>query len=255
MSQFIHTRNGKKLAVVVDIPENPRGLAFVLHGWRGFKEQPHIEAIAESFVADDIVSVRLDTQNAGGESGGSVDDLTITGMQEDFEDTLAWAVTQLWFRTPFFVAGHSAGAHIVVRYAAQNPQAVCGVVSASAIVDNDIFLSQHTPEEILDWKEKGYRMVQSRTQNPTGAKMTWKFINSYNGVDLRKIAKDLTMPVLIIVGENDSITGPAVQQLWFEKIAGLRTMHVIPNGRHTLIDASDLTEIKETVTGWLHELL
>lgn len=38
----IKNRKGQKIAVVVEKLEEQKGLAFVMHGLGGFKEQPHI---------------------------------------------------------------------------------------------------------------------------------------------------------------------------------------------------------------------
>ena len=42
-------RNNKKIVILVEEANNPRGLAFIMHGLGGLKEQPHIEAMAQSF--------------------------------------------------------------------------------------------------------------------------------------------------------------------------------------------------------------
>lgn len=39
---FIKNRKNKNIAVVIDETENSKGLAFVMHGLSGFKEQPHM---------------------------------------------------------------------------------------------------------------------------------------------------------------------------------------------------------------------
>ncbi len=47
---FIKNRRGQNVAVVVDHPERLIGTAFVMHGLSGFKEQKHLEVIANAFV-------------------------------------------------------------------------------------------------------------------------------------------------------------------------------------------------------------
>lgn len=47
--EIIYNRNGQKVVVLLDEAVNPKGLAFVMHGLGGFKEQPHIQAMALSF--------------------------------------------------------------------------------------------------------------------------------------------------------------------------------------------------------------
>ena len=46
---FIKNRKGLKISVLVETAENQKGLAFVMHGLGGFKEQAHLEMIADLF--------------------------------------------------------------------------------------------------------------------------------------------------------------------------------------------------------------
>ena len=49
MKVFIKNRHHKKIAVVVEENPNPKGLAFVMHGLGGFKEQPHVQTFSKAF--------------------------------------------------------------------------------------------------------------------------------------------------------------------------------------------------------------
>src|SRR3972149_12202676 len=91
---FIKNRKGQKIAVLIEKPENPKGLAFVMHGLGGFKEQPHIPTFAEVFLENNYTVVRFDTTNSIGESEGKMEDVTITSFSEDLEDVISWAKSQ-----------------------------------------------------------------------------------------------------------------------------------------------------------------
>ena len=56
---FINNRKGQKVAVVVEGEENKKGLAFVIHGLGGFKEQPHVQAMTEAFLENGCTAVRF----------------------------------------------------------------------------------------------------------------------------------------------------------------------------------------------------
>jgi len=114
---FIQNRKNQKLAVLVDQPENPKGLAFVMHGLGGFKEQPHIKIFAQSFQGAGYIVVRFDATNTFGESDGNYEDATTTNYYEDLEDVIGWAKTQAFYQEPFFLAGHSLGGICVALYA------------------------------------------------------------------------------------------------------------------------------------------
>lgn len=47
--EVIQNRKGQNVVVIVEEMPNQKGLAFVMHGLGGFKEQPHIQTMAEAF--------------------------------------------------------------------------------------------------------------------------------------------------------------------------------------------------------------
>ena len=86
--QIIQNRKGQKIVILVDGAENKNGLAFVMHGLGGFKEQPHIQTMAEAFLENGYTAVRFDTTNTFGESAGDYEKATITNYYEDLEDVI-----------------------------------------------------------------------------------------------------------------------------------------------------------------------
>ena len=60
---FIKNRHDRKICVLVEKPEKPIGLAFVMHGLGGFKEQPHVRAFIQSFLDNNYTVVSFDTTN------------------------------------------------------------------------------------------------------------------------------------------------------------------------------------------------
>src|SRR3989344_5417332 len=87
----IKNRKGQKIVVLLEETKKPKGLAFVMHGLSGFKEQPHIATFAQAFKDRGFIVVRFDTTNTYGESGGKYEDATTTNYYEDLEDIIEWA--------------------------------------------------------------------------------------------------------------------------------------------------------------------
>src|SRR5260221_6400320 len=95
---FIKNRKGQKIAVIVEQPNGQtKGLAFVMHGLGGFKEQPHIQVMAEAFLDNGYRVVRFDATNSFGESEGKYEDATTTNYYEDLEDVINWSKKQSWY--------------------------------------------------------------------------------------------------------------------------------------------------------------
>ena len=121
IKEFIKNRKGQKIAVLVEQQKNQKGLAFVMHGLGGFKEQPHIQVFAEAFLDNGYTVVRFDTTNTFGESDGNYEEATTTNYYEDLEDVIEWAKSQSWYEESFCLSGHSLGG-ICLLYTSPSPR-------------------------------------------------------------------------------------------------------------------------------------
>ncbi|MBT4335499.1 hypothetical protein HOD65_03435, partial [bacterium] len=106
---IIKNRKGQGIVVLLEIAPDQKGLAFVMHGLGGYKEQPHVEVFAKAFLDNNYSVIRFDTTNTFGESDGNYEDATISNYYEDLEDVIEWAKNQEWYQEPFCLAGHSLG--------------------------------------------------------------------------------------------------------------------------------------------------
>jgi len=119
---FIKNRKRQNVSVIVEQITNQEGLAFVMHGLGGFKEQNHIATFANAFRDRGFTVVRFDTTNTLGESDGKYEDATITNYYEDLEDVLGWARKQKWYQEPFALSGHSLGGICTALFAERFPE-------------------------------------------------------------------------------------------------------------------------------------
>jgi len=81
-------RNDVEIAINVRIHGQAQGLVFVVHGLGGFKEQIHIKAMVDAFHDAGYTVVSHDAANTLGESGGKMEDATLTNYYEDFLDVV-----------------------------------------------------------------------------------------------------------------------------------------------------------------------
>jgi predicted alpha/beta-fold hydrolase len=138
MEKFsINNRKGLKIVGNLSIPENPKGLAFTLHGLGGFKEQPHIMVLVETLLANNYIVVNFDATNSIGESDGKYEDATMQLHYEDLVDVVDWTKTQKWYQEPFVIAGHSLGGYAVARYAEDYPDQVKAVFPYAGVVSGE----------------------------------------------------------------------------------------------------------------------
>jgi alpha/beta superfamily hydrolase len=61
---FIENRNDQKIAAVLEIANNSKGLVFVMHALGATKDQPQIQTFAKAFRDNNYTVIRFDATNS-----------------------------------------------------------------------------------------------------------------------------------------------------------------------------------------------
>lgn len=247
----IKNRNGQNLVILVEENKNPKGLVFVMHGLSGFKEQLHILTIADAFKEKDFTVIRFDTTNTFGESDGDFEDATTTNYYEDLEDVIKWSKSQPWYEEPFVLTGHSLGGFCIALYAERYPNKVKAIAPISTVVSGKLTKKAYGQETIRNWKKIGWLITESRSKPGLIKKLKWNFMVDIMKYDLLKNIDKLTIPTLLIVGENDESTPLEHQRILFNAITGKKELHVVKNAPHTFREERHLKEIRKIFLDWI----
>ncbi|MDE2079487.1 MAG: alpha/beta hydrolase [Patescibacteria group bacterium] len=248
----IKNRDGKEIAVLLEGEENTNGLAFVMHGLGGFKEQPHVETFAHSFLEKDFVVVRFDTRDTFGESEGNYEQATITSYLADLEDVIAWAKSQPWYQEPFTLAGHSLGGICTALYAERHPEQVIALAPISTVVSGELSAEAKTEtNELAKWQETGWRETPSKSKSGIIKRLPWSHMEDRMKYDLLPGVSRLTMPTLLIVGSVDDTTPPKHQKILLDALPGPKELHIIEGAPHTFRNPAHLKEIADIFAHWI----
>lgn len=253
----IKNRKGQKLTIIVDENLQPKGLAIVMHGLGGFKDQKHIVAFAESFKNKDFTVVRFDTTNSFGESGGNYEDATVTNYYEDLEDVIAWVKTQPWYREPFYLAGHSLGSMCIVLYSEKYPQEIKGLAPISTAVSGKLSIEVNDKEYLEKWKKTGWREEKSESIPGLIKRLKWSHIVDRLKYDVLLNAEKLVMPVILIVGDKDERTPLRHQKILFDKLPGEKELHVIKDADHNFRGndyQGNLAQVERILSTWIEKV-
>lgn len=253
--EIIKNRKGQKLAVVIEKADQQKGLAFVAHGLGGFKEQPHIRTIAEAFIENNYTVITFDATNTLGESEGSYEDATTTNYYEDLEDVIKWAGIQAWYQEPFVMAGHSLGGITVALFAEKFPKKIKALAPVSTAVSGCLSVEAHKRyklEEFNAWGKTGWLEQESNSKPGIIKRLKWSHVADRLRYDLLPNATKLTMPTLLIAGENDTSTPPEHQKILYKALSGMeKELYIIKGAPHTFRDSAHLAEIKQIFNRWL----
>lgn len=251
---YIKNRKGQKLAVVVRKKEDQKGLAFVMHGLGGFKEQDHIMIMVEAFQESGFTVITFDAANTIGESEGSFEEATITNYYEDLADVIQWSKIQPWYQEPFALAGHSLGGICTGLFAEEFPEKVLALAPVSTVVSGQLTLDAHIkyePDMYHTWKETGWLEKESRSKPGVMKRLPWSHNEDRLRHDLIPQAQKLLMPLLLIVGSKDISTPPEHVQQLFDAAPQPKELHVIEDAPHTFRDQRELRHIKELFLDWI----
>lgn len=259
MNYEIQNQLGLKIAIQVDDVTEAKGLVFIMHGFKGFKEQRHIRLFAEAFVENGFRVVSFDATNSLGESDGRVEDATYSNYASDLETVIEWARHQEWFMQPFALCGHSMGAQTVSWFAEHHPREVSLLAPMAPPVNYDLHVhNELNAERAHELKEQGYKVEKSFSKPGVDVKVSWSTTESMKEFDILPFAHKLTMPILDIVGELDQPCPVSSQNEFFAAIASqdktLVVMHGLDhNYRNTKTGEYDATfpNIKITIGQWL----
>ena len=251
MKITIQNRHGLNIVLKYTQVDHAKGLAFLQHGFGGFKEQSHILAMAETFHKNGISTVNFDATHSFGESGGDLVHATITNHYHDLVDVVQWAMSEPWFQSPFYLAGHSLGGATTLNYALNHPQHVKGVAPTSAVVSGKLWKETKSESYLKNWQEKGFYEKKSSSKPGVKGHASWGLMEDAQRYDLSVGIENLRMPALFVVGDEDVTTTPAHQKLLYGKWGGEKMYHEIQGCGHTFRSPDELAELRTVLDQWL----
>ncbi len=251
MKTFITNRDNNKISVVVEEGGDETKLVFLMHGLGGNKEKPELRVMAEAFIEDGYIVVTWDAVHTFGESeGGLFEDATISNYYADLEDVIDWAGMQNWYIEPFVLCGHSLGGISTAVYAQRYPEKVKALAPIATVVNGELRMEIYT-DVIDEWKSKG---TWTRPRHGGGYRtLKWSHMEDGMKYDLTNEADKLTMPVLMVVGSNDTSTPPSHQRILYDLIPGDKEMHVIEGAEHGFYQQHEREELKQIIKRWLEK--
>ena len=122
--------DGIPLEAVLDLPEKQSEntpLMILVHGFTGYKEEPHLNAMAEMMTGLGFAVLRPDLYGHG-KSGGHFRDHTIWKWLSDITALIDYARKDLPYRE-IWLCGHSQGGLAVMLAAAMHRDRIKGVVA------------------------------------------------------------------------------------------------------------------------------
>ncbi len=254
---FIKNRKNQNICVETISNSNPKSIAFVMHGLGSFKEKKHIRVIAQVLKENNYLVVLFDATNSFGESDGNYENATLTNYYQDLEDVIAWAKKQKWYKAPFILSGHSFGGFCATYYAENHPKEVLAIAPIAPMISGKLSAKAHKqydPENFRKWRETGWLIRESDSMPGVIKRLPWSHFIDRQKYDLLPEAKKLTMPVLIISGENDTSIPIKHSRILFDALPGPKEFHIIKNAPHSFKTSTHLKQLERLFKNWISKL-
>jgi dienelactone hydrolase len=191
----------------LDVPDRPRALVVVVHGFKGFKDWGFFPWTAQRFVQHRLAVCRFNMSRSGiGDDPESFDRLdlfehdTYSRQLSDLRRAVEYAQQQVP-NVPTFLFGHSRGGGIALLGAAAVPS-LRGVAVWAPIARCDRW-DEATKR---DWRTRGYQ-EQLNTRTKQLMRMSTAILDDYDThaaqLDIVAAARALTVPLLVVHGARD----------------------------------------------------
>lgn len=248
----IPDRFGLNIAVLAEIPENPAGVMFIMHGWKSNKVTATATAFAEIAVAQNMVAVRFDCTHSNGESDGDITKSTVTTFLDNLDDVIAWAKTQTWFQAPYILAGTSLGGTAMLAYAHDHQDEIKAIAPVASVISGQLSIesrNRRDPDAIEKWRTTGFEHQKYTNGQAT---FPWSHMADRLLYDALLYAPTLTMPVFLCGGSEDETCPPDHQRLLYDALGSAdKELHVIDGAPHILREPEHLSVLKAHFSDWL----
>ncbi len=155
------------------------------------------------------------------------------------------------------LAGHSLGGICTALFAEKYPEKMKALAPISTVVSGELNVEAHKryePEEFKKWQQTGWSEKESRSKPGVVKRLKWSHIADRLKYDLLPNVNKLTMPVLLIVGENDTSTPPEHQKIFYDALPGEKELHIVKNADHNFREGTEQQELKDILNNWIKRL-
>jgi len=197
--------------------QHPKPIVLFVHGFKGFKDAMHFNAIADEFAGADFVYVKMNLSRNGTTPDHPMDfvDLEAFGHNNftiemddictvlDFieNDQLPVPKTEVDL-SRIYLIGHSRGGGISILKACEDSR-IKKLVTWAAVPD---FAAWWSADALKDWKEKGVQYIlnmRTKQEMPLYYQMVEDFQANQGRLSIPDRMKTLEIPYLAIHGTED----------------------------------------------------
>lgn len=221
-----------------------KSLVIFTHGFKGFKDWGHFNAVASYFAERDFVFAKFNFSHNGTtlEKPLDFDDLEAFGNNNyifelnDIDSVLNALLTDEQLKSEIdtekvYLIGHSRGGAIGIIKTSEDLR-IKKLVTWAAVAD---IVSRNSPKTIETWKQSGVVHTyngRTKQQMPLNVQFFDTIVLNKERLDVVKAAEKINVPFLIIHGTNDEAV-PLKDAYILNEANEMSTLFIIEEANHT----------------------
>jgi alpha-beta hydrolase superfamily lysophospholipase len=245
----------------------PRAAVVISHG--GGEHSRRYEHVARRLVDAGYPVFALDHRGHGLSGGERMRFDSVAPMAADLREMVGIAAARVPERRPFLLA-HSMGAAIGLDYACDHQDELSGLVLSGALAA----LDQKTPVRLAaravarvapgrgifkvdpETVSRDPEVVRAYDEDPLNFHGAFPAVSIVAlervGMSFPRRLPSLTLPLLILHGEDDRLTPPSGSRLVDELASSPdKTLHLYPGLRHEILNEPERDAIIDEILAWL----
>ncbi len=204
---FIKNSQGLRLAAVLHCPNNDNGkypAVILLHGFGGYKEEKHIEKLANDLASNGFVAIRFDASGFNESEGAVEKDFRISNYLKDIQVVHDYLKSLSYVdKNRVGIWGHSMGGMLSIIFASNHPEmkAICSVSAPQTIGS-----SKALKPLMAEWEKTGWLSKESSRLGQI--KIPFAFAQDAKNYDVIDYVDKIKVPLMVVIGKKDENVAP-----------------------------------------------
>lgn len=231
---FIPNSFGQKISAVVHRPqEKNQTLVIICPGYLDTKDYGSFVKMAEDLSEIGFTAVRFDPSGIW-ESEGQTKDYSLSQYLKDVRSVINSIKEKETFEKTILI-GHSLGGLVSLLFASQNEDlsAVVGIMPPYSMTRPG---KEREEKKNEDWAKNGFALVKRdlpfQANEEKEFQVPISVIQDAYQYNLLEVASQITVPTLLLAGENDTTIPEEDVKLIFESLKAPKEFFILPNIGH-----------------------
>jgi pimeloyl-ACP methyl ester carboxylesterase len=241
-----HDRHGHGIAAILSTPDGPTTrLALLCHGFLSGKNSTTNRTLTRLLNEQGLATFRFDFFGQG-DSDGPFEKITISLALHQTEAALDLVATRGYHRIG--LVGSSFGGLVGILTAAQRRDIVCLALKCPVVDFAEELRLTFGQEELARWQATD--TIPNIMGGPDRVRLRYAFYEDCLRQIAYEPAEGITVPTLIVQGEQDECVPLHQSRRLYDALGGLKRLDLLPGANHQFTQGEDFRQMTTSISDW-----